>query len=155
MQMYPMRKRVKRGSGGERKRTKMWKSLQKTVKNLRKTSIVLGISNIGVIAMGGALMVFEDERSCKRNQLLPFFIVMAVAGVRVLAMIRCAIEQQAAAIAVLGSSPDASSALTDNLSRQQRRVCFNISIFWLIFLFLISINFIWVVIYLFILASVV
>ncbi|CAO2820531.1 unnamed protein product [Amaranthus hypochondriacus] len=108
----------------------MWKSLQKTVKNLRKTSIVLGISNIGVIAMGGALMVFEDERSCKRNQLLPFFIVMAVAGVRVLAMIRCAIEQQAAAIAVLGSSPDASSALTDNLSRQQRRLKYKRWLWW-------------------------
>ncbi|KAL2900757.1 Amino acid transporter AVT6B [Bienertia sinuspersici] len=42
---------------------------------------------------------------------------MAAAGVRMFAMIRCAIEQQAAANAVLGSSP----VDTDNLSRVERR----------------------------------
>uniref|UniRef100_A0A803NA71 Fungal lipase-like domain-containing protein n=1 Tax=Chenopodium quinoa TaxID=63459 RepID=A0A803NA71_CHEQI len=113
-----MRKRLKRV--GERNRAKMSTSSKKLVKNLRWTSIVLGISNVAVIAIGGSLFFCGHSQSCSRSQLLPFFLVMAAAGVRVMAMIRCAIEQQAAAIAVLGSSPDA-SVVSDNLSRVQRR----------------------------------
>ncbi|XP_021776360.1 uncharacterized protein LOC110740191 [Chenopodium quinoa] len=122
-----MRKRLKRV--GERNRAKMSTSSKKLVKNLRWTSIVLGISNVAVIAIGGSLFFCGHSQSCSRSQLLPFFLVMAAAGVRVMAMIRCAIEQQAAAIAVLGSSPDA-SVVSDNLSRVQRRLRYKSWLWW-------------------------
>lgn len=123
LQIRAMRKRLKKRAA--RKRAEMCMSLKKLVKNLRWMSIVLGVNNVGVIAIGSSLFVCGHGRSCSRSQVLPFLLVMVAAGVRVMAMIRCAIEQQAAAIAVLGSSPDA-SIVSDNLSRVQRRVCLKI-----------------------------
>ncbi|KNA18371.1 hypothetical protein SOVF_071440 [Spinacia oleracea] len=107
----------------------MCMSLKKLVKNLRWMSIVLGVNNVGVIAIGSSLFVCGHGRSCSRSQVLPFLLVMVAAGVRVMAMIRCAIEQQAAAIAVLGSSPDA-SIVSDNLSRVQRRLRYKRWLWW-------------------------
>lgn len=120
-----MRNRLKRFA--RRNREKMYIPLKKLVKNLRWTSIILGVTNVGVIFMGVIFFVCWHGRSCTRTQLLPFFFVMVAAGVRVMAMIRCAVEQQAAAIAVLGSGsssssvPDA-SVVADDLSRLERRV---------------------------------
>ncbi|XP_048500531.1 uncharacterized protein LOC104893624 isoform X3 [Beta vulgaris subsp. vulgaris] len=128
-----MRNRLKRFA--RRNRAKMYIPLKKLVKNLRWTSIILGVTNVGVIFMGVIFFVCWHGRSCTRTQLLPFFFVMVAAGVRVMAMIRCAVEQQAAAIAVLGSGsssssvPDASVVAVD-LSRLERRLSYKRWLWW-------------------------
>uniref|UniRef100_A0A7C8ZPT0 DUF7358 domain-containing protein n=2 Tax=Opuntia streptacantha TaxID=393608 RepID=A0A7C8ZPT0_OPUST len=104
-------------------------SLKKVVKNLRCSSIVLGVTNVGVMALGGTLIAFSPRMYCSGHQLIPFCAIMATAGVRILAMVRCAIHQQAAAIAILGSSPHDPVASND-LSRLQRRLRYKRWLCW-------------------------
>ncbi|XP_074319737.1 uncharacterized protein LOC141656661 [Silene latifolia] len=109
-------------------------SSMKLLNNLRYTSLILGISNLTVIILGLILIVFGYLKSCTRPQLVPFYLLIFASAIRIFAMIRCAIAQQAAAIAIIGSSSSSSpspvSALDDDRSRRQRQLSYKRWVWW-------------------------
>ncbi|GAB4834160.1 hypothetical protein Ancab_032424 [Ancistrocladus abbreviatus] len=110
---------------------------RKLVKNLRRTTIVLGLSNMAVIALGTTLLVL-GHHICKRHRLVPVFLVSIGSVVRIVTMVRCAIEQEATAMSIVSSSPDLSMVDAD-VTRIQRRMRYIKWIWWTRFATIVTI----------------
>ncbi|KAL9242500.1 hypothetical protein vseg_016492 [Gypsophila vaccaria] len=123
----------------------MLKSTTKMLKNLRCTSLILGITNMGVIIIGLILNFAGCLRYCSRNQLVPFYSLVFGSAARILAMFRCAVAQQAAAVAILGSSPSGGggggrgSGYVDECSRLERRLSYKRWVWWTRFATIITV----------------
>ncbi|XP_048127267.1 uncharacterized protein LOC115739131 isoform X2 [Rhodamnia argentea] len=94
--------------------------------NLRYSTMVLGVSNAAVVILGCCLLLISFP-SCGPRQTLPFAAVTLAAAVRILAMVRTGIAQEATATTVLESSH---SAVVDAVIRQERRMRYKKWIRW-------------------------
>ncbi|RDX62313.1 Sn1-specific diacylglycerol lipase alpha, partial [Mucuna pruriens] len=73
------------------------------VRNLRCTSLVVGVSNIAVVITGPLLIV---RHLCDDRFFVPFLVVSVVALLRIVAMFQTALAQQAAATLILQDTSD-------------------------------------------------
>lgn len=94
----------------------MWVS---KLRSLRWVYLFLVIANAVVVILG-VFLVFLAYPPCGRHRVLPYLVVSLASVVRVIAIIRAGIAQEAAAIMIL-ASPD-ETTIVDAVIRQERRV---------------------------------
>ncbi|KAL5542953.1 hypothetical protein UlMin_010663 [Ulmus minor] len=110
----------------------MWLS---KLKRLRWATVVLAVDNAVVVLLGGFL-VFLAYPSCDRQILIPFLAVSLISGVRLAAMVRTGIAQEATATTILESPADG-SAVTVN--RHERRMRYKAWLWWTRFALVITV----------------
>ncbi|CAM8983592.1 unnamed protein product [Rhodiola kirilowii] len=98
------------------------------LKNLRYTSLVVGISNFLVIVLGG-LLVLVTAPLCGRGDVFIYLFITTAATVRIGAMVKIGIAQEATATTIVGV-PASEDASIDNVVRQQRRVAYKRWLWW-------------------------
>ncbi|XP_062170601.1 uncharacterized protein LOC133876341 isoform X2 [Alnus glutinosa] len=113
----------------------MWLS---TLKNLRWAVIVLGLSNAGVVLLGGFLVIL-DYRSCDWRHVFPFAAVSLTAGIRIVAMVPSGIAQEATAKTILESPAESSPAVLDAVIRHERRMRYKKWLWWTRFAMVITV----------------
>ena len=89
------------------------------LRRLRWVYLILMIGNVIVVILGGFL-VFLAYSSCGSHRTLPYLVVSLASLVRVIAIIRVAIAQEAAAVVIL-ATPD-ENTIVDAVFRRERRV---------------------------------
>lgn len=86
-------------------------------------SLVVGISNLGIVLFG-ALLLVSIVSDCSYQVKVPFALAPFMAGVKILAMVIAGKAQHAAAETIMSRSMDESIAV-DAVIRHERRVgCF-------------------------------
>ncbi|CAM8976453.1 unnamed protein product [Rhodiola kirilowii] len=98
------------------------------LKNLRYTSLVVGISNFLVIVLG-CLLVLVTAPLCGRGDVFIYLFITTAATVRIGAMVKIGIAQEATATTIVGV-PASEDASIDNVVRQQRRVAYKRWLWW-------------------------
>ncbi|XP_057959730.1 uncharacterized protein LOC131152103 [Malania oleifera] len=96
------------------------------LKSVRWVTLVLGVSNIVVIILG-ALIVFLAFPACRRSGILPFAFIWVAAAMRIVAMVRTGVAQEATAMTIIGSP---TSATVDPVVRQERRMRYKRWLWW-------------------------
>ncbi|XP_042491705.1 uncharacterized protein LOC122071424 isoform X2 [Macadamia integrifolia] len=110
----------------------MWVS---KLKRLRWITVISGISNIVVIGLGGFLVI-SVLPGCGRD-VLPIFIVLVSAGVRIMSMIGTGIAQEASAITILRSPTE--SSVVDSFIRHERRTRYKRWLWWTRFAMIVTV----------------
>lgn len=93
------------------------------LKRLRRSAVVLGVSNALIIIMGTVIVIVARSTCGENDGIAPVFVIMMVSFIRIGAMIGTGIAQQHTASSILTSQtdlPDSQLAI-----RRQRRVIFN------------------------------
>lgn len=83
-------------------------------------SLVVGISNLGVLLFG-ALLLVSIVSDCSKEVKVPFSLAPLLAGVKIMAMVGAGKAQHAAAETIMSRSMDESIAV-DAVIRHERRV---------------------------------
>ncbi|PIA29866.1 hypothetical protein AQUCO_05800146v1 [Aquilegia coerulea] len=100
----------------------MWVS---KIRTLRWVTLILGISNLVVIVLGGILVV---SSSCSSGMILPFVVIMVTSSIRIMSMVGIGIAQEATATTII-SSPQETLAV-DAVIRQERRMRYKRWLWW-------------------------
>lgn len=100
------------------------------LKNLTWATVVLGVSNMVVILIGGILVLVAFP-SCGVDAVLPILMVLLASAVRIVTMVRTGIAQKATAASILSSPVE--SSVVDAVSRHERRVTMHLHFCLLIF----------------------
>ncbi|WJZ87987.1 hypothetical protein VitviT2T_007327 [Vitis vinifera] len=111
----------------------MWVS---KLRSLRWVYLFLVIANAVVVILG-VFLVFLAYPPCGRHRVLPYLVVTLASVVRVIAIIRAGIAQEAAAIMIL-ASPD-ETTIVDAVIRQERRMKYKTWLWWTRFAMVITI----------------
>ncbi|MQM09739.1 hypothetical protein Taro_042614 [Colocasia esculenta] len=95
-------------------------SLVSSLRRVRWVSVLLGVGNLGVCAIGGYLMASLPP-GCWGAAKLPSAIVVVFALVRVMSMFGAALAQMETAATIAGGMAESSDAV-DAMVRHERRV---------------------------------
>ncbi|KAJ7957348.1 Sn1-specific diacylglycerol lipase beta [Quillaja saponaria] len=98
------------------------------LENVRLITIILGISNVLVVVLGGVL-ILQAYPECDGRYILPFVAVSFAACVRIGVMIQSGIAQEATARIVL-ETPSDSTTVVDAVIRQERRIRYKKWLLW-------------------------
>ncbi|MCE3049450.1 hypothetical protein HAX54_044833 [Datura stramonium] len=94
------------------------------LKRIRRSALILGVSNALIIIMG-AVIVIVARSSCGEKGIAPVFVIMMVSFIRIGAMIGTGIAQQRTASSILSSQtdmPDSQAAIRHQRRRKYRRL---------------------------------
>lgn len=92
------------------------------LKKLRRSAVILGVSNALIIILGTVIVIVAHSTCGKNADSAPVFVIMMVSFIRIGAMIGTGIAQQHTASSILtcqSNLPDSQAAI-----RHQRRVAF-------------------------------
>ncbi|KAM7280528.1 hypothetical protein ACFE04_007662 [Oxalis oulophora] len=92
----------------------------KRLKKLRYVTALLVIANV-CVTIQGVFIVFVLVPACDRAKVFPIIVVSLAAVVKLAAMLKTAIAQEAIATSILHSSPTTNVAVADAVFRQTRR----------------------------------
>uniref|UniRef100_A0A7N0TTC8 Fungal lipase-like domain-containing protein n=1 Tax=Kalanchoe fedtschenkoi TaxID=63787 RepID=A0A7N0TTC8_KALFE len=95
------------------------------IKNLRYASLVVGVSNFLLVVLGGVLVLVTAPR-CGRADVFIYLFIPASAAVRLAAMYKIGIAQEATATTIVGLP----AADDDGLLRHKRRVTYKRWLWW-------------------------
>ncbi|XP_038723843.1 diacylglycerol lipase-beta isoform X2 [Tripterygium wilfordii] len=93
-------------------------------KSLRLSAVILGLCNLGVVIVGGYLVFL----SCDRGRMVPVVAVSLAGALKIFAMVRSALAQQATARTILDSPLE--TTIADTVIRLQRRVRYKSWLWW-------------------------
>lgn len=100
------------------------------VDSLRISTIILGLSNLAVVIVGGVLL-FPVFPGCDVDRItIPVVMVSLAAAFKIFAMFNSGIAQKATAITILDSPPDTSVVKSINLLRRRVSICSLLSFFF-------------------------
>lgn len=92
------------------------------LKRLRRSALLLGISNALIIVMGAVIVIIVARSSCVGKDIAPVFSMMIVSFARIGAMIGTGIAQQHTASSILTSHTDSQPAIRHQRRRKYRRL---------------------------------